>query len=260
MERFSEVPFRYRLGVGDDGKMITLHTTTSGLEFVQSTFSRKDIPLTQVIVPLQKELGLPDFISPDREKWGYGGVLHKTSGRNDLVGWECPLPKGGGLNPEHETRFYAVAASLGSLVNCLEVYPGENFSSQQLIHQVTMVSEKRLHGASMSLYVTPKVLSWVGQQPDKSRDQEIEGVMKSSYEYMSGEDNIYPDYDYRVRFQKPRWISFHVPGDACDLSPARRYDRESPYGCLLVTHNCDHPIQQLTFLVGLGAICDKIYR
>ena len=65
--------------------------------------------------------------------------------------------------------------------------------------------------------------------------------------------------DFRLRFEDDGRMSFCVPGNACDLSTDGNYSRYDD-SCVLVPHNVDGFHQQITFLVGLSALHDKLMQ
>ena len=114
-----------------------------------------------------------------------------------------------------------------------------------------------MYGGSLHATVCPPLCVWLSQQEHDSDSLEIVEAMKKVFWHMSSRPD--PDsFDY-VRFRawmrQPKWINLDCPGNACGLDPDDYGNLSLERGYGLAPHNVDTPIQQLTLLSGLAALC-----
>ena len=68
----------------------------------------------------------------------------------------------------------------------------------------------------------------------------------------------YDRYSFRASVDYENgWLNVSCPGDACGLNPANSCGGEDGRGYEFSCHNVDSPMQQLTLIAGLAALCDK---
>ncbi|QQG43740.1 MAG: hypothetical protein HYW45_01825 [Candidatus Daviesbacteria bacterium] len=255
-------PTVYDLGVGKDGKNLTITIHSQALENLQDLLANPTIPVVEF---LQHDLSLPAFMRPSSEWpwWGFGPVLGSLPPqREEYSMLECPLPvvkkNADDLNEEPNWQpAFATSATLNVLftllaLDCVEIPDNKYY---QLAH-VNLFTKKGMHGGSLSVILAKSLMPWLSDQPDESDNKDIEIVMKSTHEHMFGYSDIFSPRDFRVWFRQPKWVNLSVPGDACGLDPSDYHDQPGK-GYNLSPHNVDNPVQQLTLLMGIAAICEE---
>ena len=61
--------------------------------------------------------------------------------------------------------------------------------------------------------------------------------------------------DFRVTVDEKGYLYVVVPGDCCCMGD---FDKHAEFGSYLSSHNCDGPMQQLTFLVGFAKLNELV--
>ncbi len=257
---YDNKPTVYDLGVGVGSKSLTISIHNEVLANIQDLLSKPTIPL---LASLRKQLQLPEFIRlGEQPLWGFGPVLGNLPSKKDnysLV--ECQLPivnKTVDFRKANWETAYATSATLNLLFSYLETLddieiPDNGF--YQLVHAQLLTAEG-MHGGSLFVTLAKTLMPWLASQPNESGSRNIGNVMKLAYEHMVGHNNIFDQSDFRVWFRQPKWVNLSVPGNACGLDPTDYYDRQGE-GYRLSPHNVDSPVQQLTLLMGVAAICES---
>lgn len=259
------VPTIYELGIGEASTslLIRIHPKVKDGLFKYLSEDNRLIPI------YQQELNLPDYIPPSAEwmGWGFGPVLSSRED-NDWLTYQCELP-GASQNIDDEVDSWrarhSISATLAILFKGLDMPEViTNADSQQLLY-VGLDIRKGMHGGSFYIALGKSLMPWLSLQPDNSRHRVVEGVMRASYQQMIGKkmppgEEIYlSDYYFNATFRKPSLVYLSCPGDACGLDP--EYNASSKIGegesYLLVPHNVDNPLQQLTLLMGVAALHDE---
>lgn len=248
------IPMWYDLGV--DGTDLLVYVHQKAADSVKRSLTKS----SPIVPALQKELNLPDFILPTEGKWGFGEILSIQQGITpDWITWKCPLPII--LGPESGPRgnwqgAFAVSATLQVLFTALAIADEETDSSlQQLLVVDGWLTRSGMNGGSLIVIVCPPLCSWLSQQEDNSTSPEICAAMKRTDEHMRGQKWSFGDSDFRAWFRQPKWINLDCPGEACGLDPVDYYNLSLERGYDLAPHNVDSPLQQLTLLSGLAALC-----
>lgn len=208
----------------------------------------------------RQRLAIPEFIAPHQHgrNWGFGELLIPRQAERfpSWCAYELRLPV---LCREGQWDWragYAASATLGTLFFLLQcqVEGGKDPQEEQLICIEGMLTESfSMHGSSISVALSEKVMAWLGTQEPESEAVEVAGAMRQAYGHMYPDQAALRLYDtsFAAQASAPTPIRMVVPGNCCCLADSNRHRR---YGSLLSSHNCDSPLQQLTFLAGIAAL------
>jgi hypothetical protein len=158
-------------------------------------------------------------------------------------------------------KAYAVSASF-SIFFALAAYPEMKTSSKLLqLMTVRTLTEKGMHGGSLSGYFSIPICNWLRQLDKHSNVPEIISAMKTAYRFMFNakiKDWIF-EHDFRA-YVNEGFLIVDCPGNACGLNPTsfNSFYGEKNNGYEFSCHNVDTPAQQLTLLAGLAALHDKV--
>ncbi len=266
----TSVPTWYELSASEPGAFV-IRIHKQAMDYLKS------IPWndgSRIVGWYKQKMGFVSFSPPGEESVGFEGVLKSIpSTEPDWLLIKCPLP----IVRANDTKsssietpaklIWAFRASLELIFKVLWLFQGSTYcTTQQLIIIEGIGVSTEMGGAGLSATLTPSVIRFLTtlQNEDDAALLPIAQSMDRADKHMF-QDDRYIHFDNHAlkracRFRKPKWISLHVPGDACDLSRAYYSSEVSPDGYLLDPHNVDSHIQQLDFLVGLAALHDLVRK
>lgn len=256
--RYGDRPAVYDLKVGGQSQSLVIAVHQEVLDYTTATLSKPGIPM---IDSLREELSLPAFIRPiEGECWGFGPIIGSLpTMRDDHALLRCPLPvvsKAGDFKKANWEAAYATSATLNVLFTLLSLDEVE--ISDQEFHQlisVNLLTRKGTHGGSLSVTLAKALLPWIKSQPIDINHRNIARVMKAAHEQLIGLQPLFDLRDFAVVTRESNQVHLSVPGDACGLDPTD-FLFEEDKGYRLSPHNVDNPVQQLTLLMGIAAICE----
>ena len=140
-----------------------------------------------------------------------------------------------------------------------------NKNTKQKKHQLIIINGLGISGGfggnSIGATLTPEVSKWLSKMPNNYPLSDIEETMMSADAYMwQYEKNKPHRFEFMAQCQNPKWIFFSIPNNACRLDPESRHDQTINHGYEFCPHNVDHPLQQLTFLMGLAKLHDLVRK
>lgn len=252
------IPAWYEIGIHEQ--------TTIVVKIHHQALSLFDIlkPDSPIVLYYVKKFGLPTFVMPTAEHWGYAGVISRVPDEEGWVTYHCPLPvykKRKEKNRSEENTAGAVRATLSILFGLLTFNPDEDTDSSipQLVIVDNLLVENGLNGGSLTAVFTPGMNPFLSGPTDASLES-VRRAMITADEYMwqDGNRSKLLARDFRVSRFEPTRLHLCVPGNACGLDPASNdgaYHDENR-GYRLVPHNVDGGIQQLSLLMGLARLCE----
>jgi len=249
-------PARYEIGVKPNTDLVVgVHSRT--MKAVESIVKRG----TPLVEGLQssRELGLPEFIEPTNNEWGFGRILHRIDGKPNWINFDCPLPAFRNEENIETTKVTgrAISATLLILTTALSISEEDTDSEKpQLITIDGMCLGPRLSGYGISVSIGIPLVGWIAKQPRETECVEIVSAMKAAHAHIFGKQ---PDkFDrFHAMFREKKFILLQVPGNACDLyREVSCYDDKLDRGYRMHPHNVDSSSQQLTLLTGLAAMHD----
>lgn len=181
----------------------------------------------------------------------------------------CPYCSGSGR--EHTIVWdeaFALSASIAMLAEMLEFACGEQRLKPPDEKQLLILNfyvAKGMHGGSIGGRFSPHFISKLKSYGDGAHFDVASEAMIKVYRHMwkSRRPNK-KDYDYDKSRTKawqnlPGNLLLDVPGDACGIHPSPHvYEIRNEEGIEFTCHNVDSPLQQLTLLTGLAAMCDMV--
>ncbi len=130
-----------------------------------------------------------------------------------------------------------------------------NFPQLILVDTITI---RDMHGGSLSGAYSIPLVNYLKSLPVGTRLEPMTTAMITAYKKMFGGLRKFEQHDFRTEIHTENgWLNVSCPGDACGLNPADPYDRRETTGYKFSCHNVDNPMQQLTLLAGLAALCDE---
>ncbi len=239
-----DAPAWYDLSPSNDGIIISVHPAEyDDLMTLLRTTSAQDFVGDQKVGP---------FISPDERAWGFGSTI--VTGALDERGWRtinCEFPK-----PVRDEfpweRLYTVSFTLQLVFDHLNAGGNKTAESRRQCFSVALFTGREAWGGGIGAKLSPSTVRWL-----RSIDQPVIDRINADMARL-GQRLFGPKFARKDEFQV--WLRsdgipiFNCPGDACDLSPTG--DNYDP-GCELSPHNTDTPMQQLTLLAGLAALCQE---
>jgi hypothetical protein len=122
---------------------------------------------------------------------------------------------------------------------------------------VQTVTLQGMHGGSLDGMLSIGLARWLRRFPAGTRLGSIEAVMRLAYGRMLGYRK-YDRHDFRVWLQDDKGrLVLDCPGkNNCCIHPDGWPSSDTPRGYDFTCHNVDTPMQQLTLIAGLAALCD----
>lgn len=214
-----------------------------------------------IVKDYHRTLTLPEFIGPESDKWGFGGVFCKIPcEQKEWIAFRATLPiikRSPKENPEW-TSPNSLRASLDIIFTALFLFNGDTgWHLPQLMVVEGLCIKEGMHGGSLSVILTPAMIQFLARQPNEHDIKEVINAMGRADAYMwreKWENDSYHSVQYRALCRHPKWINLSVPGDACGLDPNEYYDKSLERGYKLSPHNVDSGLQQLSLLMGLAKL------
>lgn len=252
-----EEPGRYHLRTEEDALLLDVH---------ESVVPDADSPAMQGTEHRRKAMGIADgfvYTSPDSDRLGYGGTLEEVG--NGAPGWTTfrgELPEiSRGIGMTDHRRAYPLTTTLEVLLGHFRVTEHDSDSlvpQYQTLLALRNDREALGYGHMVHAEVLPPLVRWIHDNLGEGREEAVADAMREAHGRMSGGEDLYGPYDFRVALKPPKWIHMDVPGDACGLDPESGgfggRDGETDGAYRLIPHNTDTPLQQLTLLYGLAKL------
>jgi len=189
------------------------------------------------------------------KKTGEHGRCHycSGSGKESMIVWE---------------QAFALSASVSLFANVLwlsqEIDLAQPTEKRQLLN-LNLQVDRGPHGGSLWGEFSPYFVNFLKTHGEDASFEKVNEMMIRVYRYMWQSKNSEPrnfDYEkhqFRAWQNLPGNLILDIPGDACGIHPSP-YVHEIPEneGSEWTYHNVDSPLQQLTLLTGLAAMCDLV--
>ncbi len=224
-----------------------------------------DAPIIDHFINYDK-IPLDPYIPPTKPNWGFGQILQRVDTEEPFIVWAIDIPRvmwmESGERKYDWKQAYNISASLNILFLLLSIYKREEIiwesSRSQLIICRSLTTDVGQHGGSLTVTIAKTFLPWFKDSITDDCKSTIEQAMRTAY-YQMFQDREAGDLitDRALNMQirsKTGLIHFNCPGQACGLDPDFNCREDEGYD--LEPHNVDTPAQQLTFLVGVAAMCD----
>ena len=137
----------------------------------------------------------------------------------------------------------------------------ENSISNKRFQLITVntVTIRDMHGASLGGNYSKVLVRWLSSFPQDTEITEMSLAMKKVWTKLFNKcDRYEQSHIYAKVAYQNGWLNVNCPGDACGLHPGSNTGFRPNEGYDFSCHNVDNPMQQLTLLAGLGALCDKV--
>ena len=160
---------------------------------------------------------------------------------------------------------YALSASVGMFSNLLELTDDFDVHEKNWPKQIltlNMITEICAHGGSLGGSFSPSFINFLKMFQEDREFPQAAQAMTLAYQHMWCAPDPAKERRYeisRIRaYQNLRGnLLLDVPGDACGVHPSPHVGEiDEGYGVDWTCHNVDTPLQQLTLLTGLAAMCD----
>jgi len=198
---------------------------------------------------------IPKVITPTGKKCN---ECH-GKGKDEEYDIRCAHCRGTGNEFKHDWNIiFKISANFTILTKLLSVWGNKittNSSLPQLLTVETATIRNTQGGATWGEVSIPLKNCIKSFGEDGWDIPEAIRAMVTTSEFMIGPDT-WNETHFRAEVRKNGRFSMDCPGDACSLYPDDWSDDENRgYG--FSYHNLDTPIQQLTFIAGLAALCDR---
>ncbi|MFA5084058.1 MAG: hypothetical protein WC475_01570 [Candidatus Paceibacterota bacterium] len=172
--------------------------------------------------------------------------LHcEGTGKEDFMDWQAA---------------YAISASFSVFLMLLHSCEKDTSASSPQLMTVKTMTKAEAHGGSLAGDISIPLRQWlcsIGQN-DNGQIPEMVQAMQIAYDKMLGLREWHK-FSFRASVRKNGGFVNDCPGDACGLHPYDWYMEEGK-GYEFSCHNVDSPMQQITLLAGLAALCDRARR
>ncbi len=185
--------------------------------------------------------------------------------KKDAFGDDCRNCKGEGKMVETLLDFdacYVVSATFSIFFTLMSF--GQNkdhavISQKPQLILIDTTTQKSTHGGSLCGRYSVPLVNWLSAFKPNTSLRKMENAMLITHKRVFGSKSS--DYDHHSIWAKVAyengWLNVNIPGSACGLHPACSMGIEKGLGYQFSCHNVDSPMQQLTLLAGLGALCDQ---
>jgi len=247
-----------------------------------------------IVVSFMKEFEFSKFdANIQTGDFGFEGAFKRIKEENDFVVFQVPIPvakkQTGRVCPEcrgkkidkdfggkcffcdgagKETRIdwqplYAVSASFTLFFESASLWIGEEKITSCLFPQLILINTITLrdqHGGSLDGTYSIPLADWLRSRHGTEMGCMVE-PMVSAYRRLYGKVDELDRHSFWARVENEQgWFNVSCPGDACGLNPADSWGPKLGEGYRFGCHNVDTPMQQLTLLSGLAALCDQARR
>jgi len=196
---------------------------------------------------------IPKVKKDSGKKCGYC----EGSGEDRFLARKCLFCNGKGKEYIYDWQnAYAISASFTTFSVFAHFYQGNTSCLNLQLLFVETITDKNMHGGSLfGMYSIPLV-KWLGSFGKHAIMVEMQEAMKITYFHMFGKDDYLKHEFIAYVADNTGWLNVSCPGNACGLNPQSGYI-EKDNGYEFSCHNVDTPMQQITLLAGLAALCDK---
>jgi len=134
--------------------------------------------------------------------------------------------------------------------------PSSRISTRSQLLTVQTITVQSMHGGSLYGMFSIPLVRWLSRLPENTHLKKVEDAMKAAHNRMLGWRS-YNRHEFRVRLQNEKGgLQMDCPGNACGLHPSDMFHSGFKEGYDFSCHNVDTPMQQLTLIAGLAALCD----
>lgn len=181
--------------------------------------------------------------------------------KEDDFGDECRYCQGKGKRPDSWMdwdSFFAISATFSLFFELMARGQDRDkitsCSAPQLI-LITTGTQRGMHGCPISGTYGIELVNWlIGQQGEIP---EVTDAMRRTWEKAYGSFDAMDQMHTRAEVRTNGWLGIGCPGDRAGLHPNFNGHITQGRGFEFSDHNVDTPLQQLTLLAGLGALCNK---
>jgi len=170
---------------------------------------------------------------------------------------ECLYCRGTGKEKEIVwTNAFEISASFSVILGLSFLCKRDTSSTIPQLLTVQTITRKGMHGGSLDGEVSVPLTEWM-KAISKEGDVEIPEAVKAM---KTAHGTMWTSHEFdRFMFVVRKEGAFisDCPGNACGLHPTNWSELERKRGHHFSCHNVDSPMQQLTLIVGLAALCDK---
>lgn len=175
---------------------------------------------------------------------------------------ECHECGGRGVETSLEWKHaYAISASFTVFFMAASLWLDKSKKSSCKLPQLILVDTVTLqdmHGGSLGGTYSVPLVRWLSAFRPDTEMVEMAEAMKTAWRRMFGELRDYEEYSFWAKVAyKNGWLNVSCPGDACGLHPSDGNISESGVGYEFSCHNVDTPMQQITLLSSLAALCTR---
>lgn len=270
----------YELGWDEEAKSLILRVHK---DFAKKT---KIFPVHDIVIwSYKKEFGLlsygPDFFG---EYFGFDSAFRKRGEIEDFVEYEIKIPNLGtevncdycyctGKNSFDEPCLIcsgskkkiqydykpALAISASFTIFLKLAYFGRNMeisSKQYQLFEIDTMTQKSPcgNGSAINGWFSERLTMWLRGLQDNSL-ADIIWAMKIAYNQMFNDKiSIFENLDFDINVGEKGGLILRCPGDASGIYPLSNRQGKEDY--MFSSCNMDSPVQQITVLVGLGALHD----
>ena len=208
-----------------------------------------DFYIFKVAIPVVKKQSdeiCPGCEGAKKDTFGSGKCFRcNGTGKKILVDW----------NP-----MYAISASFTLLFNLIDLRFSESDEILSPLPQLITLStrtEREQHGGSLGGTYSIPLAKFLSSFEPNTKITEMVEAMITAYGKMFGTDDGYSKHSFRATVDYENgWLNVSCPGDACGLNPSEHTGPKPGRGYKFSCHNVDSPMQQITLLSGLAALCD----
>lgn len=136
----------------------------------------------------------------------------------------------------------------------LPLYEGSTAKGRPQLLTLQCMAEERMHGGSLWGFVSKALALW-GKASGRDEVLEVTTAMRAAMQQLVQGHAINEVDSTYCRIEGGN-VYAQCPGDATEIHPENGFISEVSEGYKLACHNVDGAWQQLTFLAGLGALCD----
>jgi hypothetical protein len=278
------IPCWYELSWQKSPAAIILRIHKKFIEFFESKI--KLTVETPIVKKFMEEFRFPSFSGDFSKDFGFNSVFKKRkdeenfivlavniplikiekgkcdscngSGKDALFGGKCTFCVGTGKEFSYDwLSAYAISATFTTLFVILDCCRIETDSACFQLIKINTETFRDMHGGSLGgSYGIPLVNFLKRLGPNEGIAEMVE-AMKIAHQRLFGELKKYSAYDFRVDLSNGRgWLNVSCPGNACGLNSDFDSSFEENSGYDFSSHNVDSPMQQITLLSGLAALCD----
>lgn len=269
-----------------------------GIRIYDDVLAKLNTFKPEIIASIRKNLGLSKLAFPYQDKpgetFGFGNGIRRVGSLNEQTTYQFILPVihrytdkpcqecGGVKNSDCHycsgsgkdsivlwEEAFALSASISLMVSLLEfaceiTRPQVPDRKKQIL-TVHTFTDRGMNGGSLGGSFSPYFVNFLKSHGEDASYDYAAAVMLRAYRHMwqtpipKKGSLDFVEYGIRAGQNLRGNLMLDVPGDACGIHPSP-YVHEIPEGegVEFTCHNVDSPLQQLTLLTGLAAMCDLV--